>query len=307
MAANDIVKGKQPGAAWVQVKGQKNQWTKPPQPTNAPAGSQLTWDDNGGWMIAPQSLSGTGEGVSWAAASKDTYDVSGLIPGAKAPMTGVQVLQDLQAMAYNNDPSWVAIRDKLKNTIPGYSAKDLKLNWTKQDQYAVSELLTNLHNINKGSTQVTPVATFLQNTYDSYKKSGVSYSTINAVSTQPPVVPATSDLADTALTAFQKKLGRAPSQQEANDFSKKFQDLVMSYSAGKKSPATQEMFTSPVQPIQMEGAPAAPVTTSKTGALQQAPTPSTAAEGYAATQNKTEASAKAAVDNLDQFMNMLKG
>lgn len=263
----------------------------------------------------------TGGGTTdsnWAAAAKASYDVTGLgLPNTpkNGQMTGDQIYQAINAMAATNNKNWGGIRDILKNTIPGYTAKDLRLNWTNQDVTAVRSFITTLHNVNTTmpSNQMS-VAGFLNTTATNAKKSGVSFSTINSTQTTTPVisVPAQADLTSAAQTAFATTLGRSASPAEAADFAKKYQDLVLSYGNAKVDAKKAAAFNAPANPIQFEqtGQTASkPIKSTQLGinAVEAPPTASIAAANYAAQQNPTEASAQAAADGLSQFMSMLKG
>jgi hypothetical protein len=263
-------------------------------------------------------LPGSGSTDSnWAAAAKASYDVTGLgLPNtpANGQMTGDQIYQAFNAMAASNDKNWSGIRDILKNTIPGYTAKDLKLNWTNQDVTATRDFITTLHNYNVTyPTKQMGITAFLNTTAKQAQKSGVSFNTLNSTQTTAPIItlPSQADLADTAQKAFATTLGRSASPAEVEDFAKKYQDLVLSYGNAKVDAKKNAAFNAPANPIQFDqtGQTPQPIVNpvAATNAIEQPPTASLAAANYAAKQNPTEASAQAAADGLNQFMSMLKG
>ena len=254
----------------------------------------------------------------WTGAAAATFSTGGFIPG-KPSMTGDEVLQAFNALAADNSPTWSTFRDVLKNTIPGYNLKDLKSNWTSQDVSAIKNFLVTLNNRNttfQGTDKGTlNIVAFANQTLANAKKTGSSFSTLNSTSTTTPLIPipSTADLMGDATTAFTKKLGRTPTQAEATDFAKKYQDLVLSYGNAKVSAKKNAAFEAPAQPIsfQQQGTPASATMVKNpvaaTNAIMQPPTSSTAAENFATRKSPTEASAQAAADGLNQFLTMLKG
>ena len=262
---------------------------------------------------------------TWTAAAKDTYDVTGLmIPGhLTGTMTGDQLYQALNAMAVNKklDPSgtWSAVRKVLVKSVQGYNANNLKVNWSTQDVKAVKNFITSLHNNNSTDpTNKMSFTTAMVNLSGTASAKGTGIATAGL--TTPATVPATADLTSVAQTAFSKTLGRSASPQEAAQFAKQFQDMVLSYDNSKKSAKGEASFAAPTNPIQFQqngqeaqptgvsanGSSAQKVSTT-TGGLQTPPSADIAATNFAANLNPTEASAQAAADGLGQFLTMLKG
>jgi hypothetical protein len=266
------------------------------------------------------NLGGSGQQQSgWTGAASATFNLGGLIPGYNKSMTGDQLLQAIQTLAHDNSPKWTSFRNMLINTQKGYTLSDLKANWTSQDVSSVKDYLVMLNNYNSTNKLLNKppvdVNTFAVQTLDNAKKTGTSFSTLNATKTVTPVIPipATADLAGDATTAFSKKLGRLPSPAESADFAKKYQDLVLSYGNNKVSAKANSAFEAPAQPIQFQqpGTTAAatkiknPV--AATNAIMQPPSSSVAAENYATNKNATEAGANALAGTVNNILSILKG
>lgn len=300
---------KSPGAAWVK-KG--NSWVKPPEPND---GFPHSWSDDLGWQASVMNLGGnTGSDSGWTAAMKASFDVSGLgIPGhATGSMTGDQIYQAFNAIAHSkNIKSWLAIRAILKDTVPGYTAKDLKYNWTSQDSNALKQKLSELHNASVSLGDKSTFKTYLVDQHTLATKSGINFATINAKTTKAPSlvsVPATPDLMKAANDAFTTTLGRAASPEEQAAFSKDFQSLVSQYASGKSKTTPAEFSPAPTQPTMGNPTPqvATPITL-PAGQVMEPPNANVAAANYAAQQNPVNAHAQAAADGLQAFLGMLKG
>jgi len=292
--------------------------TASPTPKPSVTGSAATGDNGGDTGFT--NLGGSGQQQSgWSGAAAATFDLGGIIPGYNKSMTGDQLLQALQTLAHDNSPKWTSFRNVLTNTQKGYTLSDLKSNWTNQDVTAVKDFLVTLNNYNSTNKLLNKpsvnVNNFAVQTLTDAKKTGISFSTLNATKTVTPVIPipATADLAGDATTAFSKKLGRLPTPAESADFAKKYQDLVLSYGNNKVSAKANSAFEAPAQPIQFQqpGTSAAATKVKNpvaaTNAIMQPPSSSVAAENYATNKNATEAGANALAGTVNNILSILKG
>ena len=256
----------------------------------------------------------------WTGAAAATFSTGGIVKGYDKPMTGDQLLQAFETMAHDNDPQWSSFRNMLINTIPGYNLKDLKSNWSSQDTTAVKQFLTTLNNYNTTKKMLKQptldVQAFAVQNLTNAKKTGTSFSTLNATSTTatPLIpVPATADLADVANKAFTTTLGRTPTAAESSDFAKKYQDLVLSYGNAKVSAKKNAAFEAKAQPVQFQeqGTPVAATTVKNpvaaTNAIMEPPTVSTAASNYASNVNPVEAGANSLAGTVNNILSILKG
>lgn len=280
-----------------------------PTPSSSPSPSKTSDANNPFGNI---NIGGTGQS-GWSGASGATFSLGQYgAPFGKTSMTGDEILQHFDALAQSNSPLWSSFRSMLINSVPGYSQKELKANWTNQDITAIKEFLTRLNNYNVSfPDKKLNIDAMASNVATNAKKNGTSWATLNATTSTTPVisVPASTDLEAAAQTAFSKVLGRSATAQEAASFSKEFQDLYASYGQQKLAAKKAQKFAPVSQPVQFAGAGQTPQTPTSTAAnvIEQPPTASVAAENYAARTNPTEASAQAAADGLSQFLGMLKG
>ena len=293
--------------------------TATPTPSPKPSvTSSATGDNNGDTGFI--NLGGTNQQQSgWTGAASATFNLGGLIPGYSKSMTGDQLLQAIQTLAHDNSPKWTSFRNVLINTQKGYTLSDLKANWTNQDVSSVKDYLIMLNNYNSTNKLLNKppvdVNTFAVQTLNNAKKTGTSFSTLNATKTITPVIPipATADLAGDATTAFSKKLGRLPTPAESSDFAKKYQDLVLSYGNNKVNAKANAAFEAPAQPIQFQQPGTKTTATvvknpvSATNAIMQPPASSIAAENYATNKNVAESSADALAGTVNNILSILKG
>ena len=260
----------------------------------------------------PISSGVTGSGTGWTAASAGIFDATGLIPptvklakgiNLKA-ITGEQLFQVLSNVAQSGDPAWGNIRYQLVKAGAYSKNPNFNINWGSDDISAVQTSLTSLFNSNAVSDVKKPVSNFLMDTAKFVKNNGISTG-VKA----PTTVPATADLVNIAQTAFQKTLMRDATPEEAQKFAKQFQDMVLAYGDGKTTTKQAKPFATPSAPIAFEGAPVTPMAPTKTAStpVPQPVTSDVAAQNFASNQNKTESSATAAANGLNEFLGMLKG
>lgn len=269
----------------------------------------------------PPALPGStsGDATSWTAASKASFDTTGLgIPGLTGPQTGAQIFAAIESAATTNSDKgalWGSLRP-LVAVGQGYTKKDSSVSWSSKDVTAVKDYIARINNYNTVHPNApVSIAGYMSLDKQSLQTSGTSLSlTANTLTTTPNVIPASADLASAAQQAFATTLGRSASPSEVADFTKKYQALVASYGTAKDMAKASMPFNAPSTPIQFEGgaqagSTPAPIssTTSGVNNVISPPTAAIAASNYAAEQNPTEASAQAASDGLNQFMSMLKG